>query len=569
MTDAPPATPPEPPDRTDLWIDAAWLAVLAVWCGAWCLTAAARLGPTYDEPFYLEAGLKNWHECHPEALAVNGVMPLPIAVATCPLYLHERRTGELLPREQWVEHLPRARTVTLVWLAVLVLSAMRLGQAAGGPWAGRVAAGLVAADPTFLAHSALAATDVSVSAALLALTSFAYTGRGRPWAGRVLVPGFCFGTAVLCKLSALLYGGVILTAVEVLYWFESGALVRPAGVSAGAWAAGIARTVAGSVTAVAAAIALGLVLVLAVTGVSDAGRRPMAEILRGIPADDPLRPRYEGYAAETDRVPYAAAAFLFQWWHNARGDAAFLNGTHYPKGCWYYFPVLIAMKVPVPVWLLGAAALLRPRRALNPVLPFALLLLLVTFKSNLQTGVRLVLPIVALGYVAVAVGAVRAFGRCGAWAGAAAVLVVAGTSAWVWPHGLGYLNQFAGGPAAAHERVCDSNLDWGQGVPDLLAWHRANGEPPIALWYFGTDPAAWKPPFQMVGPERAALRTGDDVRRYVGPRVLAVSQTVLALHPDATPSKRAALDYLRTLTPTARTQTFVIYDFRDQPAPAP
>jgi hypothetical protein len=452
-----------------------------------------------------------------------------------------------------------------VWLAVLVLSALRLGQAAGGPWAGRVAAGLVAADPNFLAHSSLATTDVSVSAALLALTSFAYVARGEHWARKVLVPGFCFGVAVLCKLSALLYGGVVLTAIEVLYWFEAGALLRPAGATAAVWRGTVAVTVGRSVLIVASVIALGTGLAVVVSGFPEPGRQPMALVAAAIPPTDPLRPRYDKYAADHDQVPYAAVAFLFQWWHNSEGRPTYLNGTYHPAGCWYYFPVLVAMKTPVPVLLLALAAVVRPRRAANPLVAIAAALLVVTLSAKLQTGVRFVLPVLAVGYVAVAVAVVRSWGRWGARAGALAVVAVAATSAWVWPHGLGYLNQLAGGPGAAIERVSDSNHDWGQGIPDLRAWHKANGEPPIALWYFGTDPAAWKPPFQIVGPERAALRTGDDVRRYVGPRVLAVGASVLTLHPDLSPSKRATLDYLRTLAPLARTSAFVVYDFRDPP----
>jgi len=210
--------------------------------------------------------------------------------------------------------------------------------------------------------------------------------------------------------------------------------------------------------------------------------------------------------------------------------------------------------------------LFRFRRAFNPFVLAALLLTCVTLTANLQIGVRLVLPVIAMGYLAVAIGVVRGFGRCGVVAGFVAVAVTAAISAWVWPHGLGYLNQLAGGPSAAPSRVSDSNLDWGQGIPDLLEWQKAHGEPEIALWYFGTDPAAWKAPFVPIAPEHAPIANGDDFRRFVGPRLLAVGTTVMTLHPEATPSKREAIGYLRTQRPVGRTPTFVIYDFRE-PAP--
>ena len=87
-----------------------------------------------------------------------GVMPLPPDVVTIPLALHERETGERLEAEQKIALLNRARAMTLGWLWLLVFSAWRLGSTAGGPWAGRLASGLIAADPNFLAHASLATT---------------------------------------------------------------------------------------------------------------------------------------------------------------------------------------------------------------------------------------------------------------------------------------------------------------------------------------------------------------------------------------------------------------------------
>ncbi|MCE9567827.1 MAG: hypothetical protein K8U57_37995, partial [Planctomycetes bacterium] len=289
-------------------------------------------------------------------------------------------------------------------------------------------------------------------------------------------------------------------------------------------------------------------------------------VARAIPKTEPLWPKYQQYAEQYDEAPYAVVAFAFQAWHNSEGRPAFLNGTFYPTGCWFHFPVLMVMKIPLPVMLLAFATLFRFRRSFNPFMVVALLLVLVTLTAKLQIGVRLVLPVIALGYVAVAVGVVRGFGRCGTYAGFTAVLVIAATSVWVWPHGLCYLNQLAGGPSAAHDRVADSNLDWGQGIPDLLEWHKANGEPEIALWYFGTDPAAWKPPFVQIAPERASIATGDDFRRFVGPRYVAVGATVTSLHPESTLAKRVVVEYLRTQKPVARTPTFVVYDFREPAA---
>ena len=114
--------------------------------------------------------------------------------------------------------------------------------------------------------------------------------------------------------------------------------------------------------------------------------------------------------------------------------------------------------------------------------------------------------------------------------------------------------------------MSDSNLDWGQGIPDLKAWHAANGEPMTWVWYFGTDPAVGAPPFQQfqLEQQKPELTTPEELRKAIGPRVLAVGWTVITLHPDGPPPKVMALKYLKTRRPLAHTATFVLYDFRDE-----
>ena len=53
-----------------------------------------------------------------------------------------------------------------------------------------------------------------MTATLAAFTRASYAGRGGGWWRRILLPGLWYGVAVLCKLSALLYGGVILTVLK-------------------------------------------------------------------------------------------------------------------------------------------------------------------------------------------------------------------------------------------------------------------------------------------------------------------------------------------------------------------
>src|SRR5262245_37294285 len=205
-------TAPSPPPAGRWWVDALWLVALGANSACWCLTAAPKIGGTYDEPFYLDAGMESWRGWKPtdghspgwrhEFAATHGVMPLPPDVLTIPLYIAELREGTKFEAEEKIARLRAARAVTLGWFWLLLASAWRLGRAAAGPWAGRIASGLIACDPNFLAHAALATTDVAVSAALMAFTRAVYVGRGGGWWSRVTLPGLWYGLAALCKLSA-------------------------------------------------------------------------------------------------------------------------------------------------------------------------------------------------------------------------------------------------------------------------------------------------------------------------------------------------------------------------------
>ena len=55
---------------------------------------------------------------------------------------------------------------------------------------------------------------------------------------------------------------------------------------------------------------------------------------------------------EVDRVPHAVTTFAFQWWWNNRPRPSFLNGTYYPEGYRWFFPELLLMKLPVPIFVL-------------------------------------------------------------------------------------------------------------------------------------------------------------------------------------------------------------------------
>jgi hypothetical protein len=526
-----------------------WLLAVGVLSSAGIVLAAGRTGPTFDEPFYVPAGLDGWRDGTHTRLLAWGTMPLPADVHTLPLYLWERFGGSPL---EFADQLRIARAANLVFWWLLLWNALRLGTRVGGPWAGRLALVFVASDPNLLGHAALATTDVPLTAVLLGLVCRSLAG------GRVRA-GVWLGAAVLAKASALLYGPVAMLVIEAWRTCEprpqgSGGPDDPQPLPCGRGSQ-VVRSLAGLTLSglVAAAV------VLLYTGTDARPDGAVARVLAKLPPDVRVRPPLERVAG-WPAVPNAAAAVAFQAWQGQAGRGGYLFGEWELGSRWYYFPAALAVKLPLPPMLLAAGLLLlRPQAFLQPPALVALGMLAAVLPAALPLGVRLVFPVVGVGYVALAVAAVRA-----GWPrlGAATAAAMVGVAVWAWPHGLTFANAAAGGAKRVHKRLGDSNADWGQGLPELARWHDRTGRPPLGVWYFGTDPAIHRPPFNRYPLDEMPVRSGADVKRLVETPYLAVGTGVFTCDPDRTPAKVAALAWLRRQTPVARTATFLIYDLR-------
>jgi hypothetical protein len=527
-------------DRSDLlWLFGWWLAA-----ALWCVTAAGRIGATFDEPTYLTLGQERGRNGSCRTLASVGTMPLPVDVQTLPLRWLPYDPD---PAADWTCRLRVARAGNLLFLGLLLAAGGWLGRQFGGRWGGRIAVAGLAVEPNLLAHAALATTDLALAATLLLLVAAFRAGRlpgwGR-WPKRVGVPAVCFAAAVLSKASAGVFGPFVLLAVEV----ERLARVRrsglPVGREAGRGLIDLAQIGAG-----------GLLLVVLYCGGSRPDSAERAWLRDHLP---------EPVSALAERLPlhrFAADALLFQWRHQQAGHAgAFLLGEWHPEPVWYYFPVALGLKLPLPLLLAPLVlGLLRPRALLNVACLAALLLLLFSTTCRVQIGVRFLLPLVALAVVGLSAAAARAAAG-GGWRRRAVLAAVIGGLAWtavealaVWPHGLCYANELAGGPDRIHELLSDSNCDWGQGLPDLAAWQRDHADAPLAVWYFGTDPLLATLPVEPVELQRLPP---EQALRAVSGRYLAVGKSML--HGPTGQIELATR--LRSLQPCGRTATFLIYD---------
>ena len=129
------------------------------------------------------------------------------------------------------------------------------------------------------------------------------------------------------------------------------------------------------------------------------------------------------------------------------------------------------------------------------------------------------------------------------------------------PHGICCANELWGGTRDAYSAISDANYDWGQGLKELRRWQERNHVDDLSVWYFGADPLLKYLPMKSTPFSLWKVKSEGEFRDKVRGRILAVSTTNLygSYAPDAEVPQRI----LREMRPAARTQTFLIYDFRE------
>ena len=538
-------------------LDAAVLLAAFVFAALYARATASRIGPTFDETTYVSAGLAVHRTGSHAGLMKLGTMPLPVDVATFPIALAERLAqAPLDAREDLDVLLPLARAGALPFLALLLATAMRLGRRAGGAWGGRLAALLLAAEPSVLAHGALATTDVAVTALLLGQLDAFLAGRGKPWPRRIGLPGLWAAGALLAKASSVVFGPLLLLAGELHRLRGEDRLPSlPAAREA-------LRPFVADVARIALLALLGALLWC---GSDFRPERSFLAWARGLegPAGPPAR-----LVAENLRVfPNALEGIVRQLKHNVLGHGVYLLGRTHPRAVPWYFPAALALKLSPGVLIALALLLLaRPRALASEAGYGALALVAFSFAYRVQIGVRLVLPLVALLLVAVAAAAADA--ATGARparrlaAGTLATLLplsAAAASLRAFPDALCYANLLAGGTDRAFLALSDSNHDWGQGLPALRRACAARALAAIDVWYFGTDPAVERPPFRRVDPLAPPRRELSEVASLLRGNLLAVGTTFLHGAYVREPLPPWLLD-LRAREPAFRTRTFLVYD---------
>ena len=240
--------------------------------------------------------------------------------------------------------------------------------------------------------------------------------------------------------------------------------------------------------------------------------------------------------------------------HGIEGSTMFFVGKWGIKGHPLYFLVAFFIKTPIPVifsFLFGLFVILKKKHKtyINLyLLCFVLLFFVLASRSNLQLGLRYVLPAYPLIFLIGAVGVRELLLGKYFYKGLAVISLIwmMVIHVFIWPDYLSYFNEFIGGPSNGYKYLRDSNIDWGQDLPALKEYMESKAIDEIFLSYFGTaDPAFYDINYTEIFPEDTDA---------LGGKVCAVSVQYLE-----------NFEWTKVVKPThVIGYSIFIYDFRNQ-----
>lgn len=178
------------------------------------------------------------------------------------------------------------------------------------------------------------------------------------------------------------------------------------------------------------------------------------------------------------------------------GWPGFLAGHYSTTGWWFYYPLALAIKLPVPILILFTAGLVyslyvivrdRDWRWFLPF--FAVIIYLVpSLGSKVNAGLRHILPIFPPLCILAGAMIARVLERGWKPVKVTAALLLMALPVLVlrtYPDYLAYFNEVVGGPRNGWKYLSDSNLDWGEELPRLASYVRRNQIDDLKLAYLG------------------------------------------------------------------------------------
>ncbi|HEY8504140.1 MAG TPA: phospholipid carrier-dependent glycosyltransferase [Gemmataceae bacterium] len=493
---------------------------------------------------YLATGDFRVNPEHPPLLKLLWALPLYLTDRPAfdpPAELWEKPNHWLLARHflgttpVHPEELLFAPRVVNLGLGVLLVALVgwwgfRLWGAPGG----LAAMAFAAFDPNLQAHSCVLSTDVGFTLFATLTVYLLWEYLRRPSHALLIAGGVALGLTAASKFSAVVTAAT-LALVVLLHLLRGGEFGFPGQAPRGAsFRARLAAAARPAVRVVLAALAV-LVLVYFVV-----------------------------------EFPRWGQGLKQQFVRTEGGGRFYFLGEVAERGWVLYFPVAILIKTPLGTLLAVGLSLATFRlgkrlgagEALFLLVPPLAYLAAMTV-SGIDLGVRIVLPM--FPFLFLLAGRLATLGGVGPLLVGLPLLWTALSAARVAPQQLAYFNEAVGGPAEGWRYLGDSNLDWGQGLKELRSWLERQGDPVIALSYYGTaEPERYGIRYQYLpGYGRVAPPPDTEVPPGAPRRLVAVSLSNLQgiYLPDP-----ATYRWLLERTPVAEVGYSIrVYDLTDDP----
>lgn len=458
---------------------AALAAVLLVILALQLVHVSRVTSATWDEPHHLFDGYNIWTQ---HDYGLNPEEPPLLKLAAAVPLLHMRLKvpalqNRAVPAEAFLDARPfvfenggdrvlfPARMTCMIFTLLLGWLLFAVTRRMFGAPAGIFALSLFVFDPNFLAHGALVTTDVGCACLIFAAVYAWYLYAGNPSWRKLLLTGVVAGMALVVKFSGVL----VLPVIFLLAVCE-------------AMAEKNLRLLGKRVLAFAGVAAVSWIVLWSVYGFRYGARPagedinpPLGEYLKVLPnAGDA---HHLALLARFHLLPEAYVWGLANTKVTAFADTSYFFGHVYRHGTWLYFPAAFLIKSTLPLLLLltlipfalfvwrrkNGEKPWRTREMLFLTIPIVVYLV-VAMSSDMNIGMRHILPIYPFLYVMVA-GAAAVLMRQNRWWGAVfAVLLLwqVVTTFRVAPAYMAYGNEAWGGPSEVHRYLSDANVDWGQ-----------------------------------------------------------------------------------------------------------
>lgn len=439
------------------------------------LGSALNESLTYDEVFYLEEG---------RAILSGGPMRDPYNPPLMPILAG---LPVALGTDTWLRSSVPAhkafipRMVTIALGSILILSVYIVGSAILSSVAGLVAAFLLAFHPSILAHSHYVTSDTAVTLFVFLSVVFWLKFLSRPSLLRILLFAGASGYAVGAKITSI----VFIPAMAIV------SLWQKKGLRTGQWIVRhFGKMIAGSLCFLLLLWAVFLFRSDVVIKSRPDETRVSSRIAQM--ARERNMPLFGDSIGWLEKTPVPLGGFLAIV-KNTVIRSLTLGGE---RPVWHMLLSVLAAKTPLPLLILFVFGILLMGRQTEAKKQYIVLCAIAVFLiiafailGGVSPMVRYVLPLFPF---AVLVGASVITIARSRWATiliAFLLLWYAWGSISAYPHFISYANELAGTGGKRYERLRDSNLDWGQALPDVARYVAEQRFGKITFSYFGRDDA--------------------------------------------------------------------------------